>query len=434
MQGLPFVLIFTAMTFLSWGAYGPLLRHGTMNMGHDGLKAFVGVGLAYFVIAVIVPLAILRRNGEKGSWSLVGTTYSIIAGSVGAIGALGIILALVFKGSPVYVMPLVFGFAPIVNTLVTAWMGKTFANIRPIFIAGIVAAALGAGGVLYFKPPAKAQPHASAPIPIVQVSQSDVAKESQSIPEPTDKQNVEAKPEDQKPEDLKPENLNADQAKTDQAKADEAKVDDSKDGETKADEARVDEAQLAGNSKGPSIAKAPDAGTNFGMVALSIAMAALCWGSYGPMLHQGQMKMGGSRLRPFACVGIAYFIIAVAVPLILLKTTPSISQSSWTVSGLTWSIIAGAAGALGALGIILAFNSGGKPIYVMPLVFGFAPVINTFISLTEAGVWAEVPQMFWVSLAVVIAGAITVLTTAPKANHGPPRAPATPSAAAGSAN
>ncbi len=140
------------------------------------------------------------------------------------------------------------------------------------------------------------------------------------------------------------------------------------------------------------------------------------------MLHQGQMKMGGSRLRPFACVGIAYFIIAVAVPLTLLYSTPTISQGDWTVTGLFWSVIAGGAGAIGALGIILAFNAGGKPIYVMPLVFGFAPVINTFISLTEAGTWSEVETMFWVSLGVVIAGAITVLTTAPKAAHGPAHA------------
>ena len=32
----------------------------------------------------------------------------------------------------------------------------------------------------------------------------------------------------------------------------------------------------------------------------------------------GQMQMGGSRLRPFCCVGIAYFVIAVAVPSMIL--------------------------------------------------------------------------------------------------------------------
>ncbi len=154
MQGLHYVLMFTALTFLSWGAYGPLLRYGTTAMSHDGLKAFVGVGLAYFFIAVVVPFWILSSKGEKGKWTFVGTTYSIVAGSVGALGALGIILALVFKGSPVYVMPIVFGFAPVVNTLVTAWMGKTLGNIRPVFVSGIIAAALGAVGVLVFKPPA----------------------------------------------------------------------------------------------------------------------------------------------------------------------------------------------------------------------------------------------------------------------------------------
>ena len=126
-------------------------------------------------------------------------------------------------------------------------------------------------------------------------------------------------------------------------------------------------------------------------------------------------------------MGIAYFIIAVAAPLILLKLTPSISTGAWTATGLTWSIIAGAAGALGALGIVLAFNSGGKPIYVMPLVFGFAPVVNTFISLTESGAWSKVQPMFWVSLAVVIIGAITVLTKAPKPQHAPAHSPAPPS-------
>ncbi len=47
-------------------------------------------------------------------------------------------------------------------------------------------------------------------------------------------------------------------------------------------------------------------------------MAAFCWGVYGPVLHKGQMAMQGSRLRPFICVGLAYFLIAVLVPLALL--------------------------------------------------------------------------------------------------------------------
>ncbi len=162
-------------------------------------------------------------------------------------------------------------------------------------------------------------------------------------------------------------------------------------------------------------------GVNFWGVLGSIVVAAFCWGSYGPMLHIGQGKMSGSRLRPFACVGIAYFVIAVAVPLALIYTGTkdgggfTAIGTGWTWTGMGWSFVAGVAGAVGALGVILAFNAGGKPYYVMPLIFGFAPVINTFISVGEAGTWGMIPLMFWVSLGVVIAGAVTVLINAPKA-------------------
>ncbi|MCA9159135.1 MAG: hypothetical protein KDA72_12455, partial [Planctomycetales bacterium] len=162
-------------------------------------------------------------------------------------------------------------------------------------------------------------------------------------------------------------------------------------------------------------------GVNFWGVLGSIVVAAFCWGSYGPMLHIGQGKMSGSRLRPFACVGIAYFLIAVAAPLAMIYTGSDHGGgldaigAGWTWTGMGWSFVAGVAGAVGALGVILAFNAGGKPYYVMPLIFGFAPVINTFISVGEAGTWGLIPLMFWVSLAVVIAGAVTVLINAPKA-------------------
>jgi hypothetical protein len=131
------------------------------------------------------------------------------------------------------------------------------------------------------------------------------------------------------------------------------------------------------------------------------------------MLHIGQAKMSGSRLRPFTCVGLAYFFIAVAAPLAVIYTRTA-DTGAWTAGGMTWSFLAGVAGAIGALGVILAFNAGGKPYYVMPLIFGFAPVINTFISLSEAGTWSEVKIGFWISLAVVITGAVIVLTNAPR--------------------
>jgi hypothetical protein len=114
---LPFVFL----TIICWGNYGVLMHHGKVLMG-DALRPFVGVGFAYFAIAVLVPTALLAIKGEKGNWSRNGVILSLLAGAVGALGALGVILAFSFKAKPIYVMPLVFGGAPVINTLVTMAM------------------------------------------------------------------------------------------------------------------------------------------------------------------------------------------------------------------------------------------------------------------------------------------------------------------------
>ncbi len=425
MKGLPFVLLFTAMTFVSWGAYGPVLHHGAIASQHDSLRAFVGVGLAYFLIAVIIPALLLRKGGEKGKWTLTGTLYSLVAGAVGAIGALGIILALGYGGQTVYVMPLVFGFAPVVNTLVSALLSRTFNQISPIFIGGIIAAALGAGGVLFFKPTPPAKPAINQPVESKNSAESETTttggdgqRESAAAAagdapadEPSGESDVPTAGDAPPAPAATPD---ADQDASEPAATDSsANQTDAAAGGTPhqvskpiVEEAEETQASEAASATGRRPLNIP------GVVA-AIVIAALCWGSYGPMLHIGQAKMHGSRMRPFTCVGMAYFIIAVAVPLVMIYGRTE-DSGAWTTAGMSWSFLAGVAGAIGALGVILAFNAGGKPYYVMPLIFGFAPVINTFISLSEAGTWSLVTPMFWISLAVVIAGAVTVLTNAPK--------------------
>ncbi len=154
---LPLVLLFTAMTALFWGVYGILLHQGTDQLGHSSIRAFIGVGIAYFLIAVLVPVAVLSSKSEKGHWSLSGALLSLFAGSVGALGALGVILAVAFQGLPIYVMPIVFGSAPVINTLVTSRLNKSFSQIKPLFVVGLILVAVGAVGVLINKPtPVKA--------------------------------------------------------------------------------------------------------------------------------------------------------------------------------------------------------------------------------------------------------------------------------------
>jgi hypothetical protein len=84
------------------------------------------------------------------------------------------------------------------------------------------------------------------------------------------------------------------------------------------------------------------------------------------------------------------------------------------VMGIVWSLGAGIAGAVGALGIIYAFNFGGKPLFVMPLVFGFAPVVNTFTAIVTDNLFGRVSNMFFISLGMVIFGAVLVLIFAPR--------------------
>jgi hypothetical protein len=315
-----------ALTAVCWGVYGPVLAEGSKLL-QSPLRAFMCVGVAYFLIAIIVPVALLRGTGEKGAWKTSGVVWSLVAGAAGALGALGVILALrVFQGNPIYVMPLVFGGAPVVNTLLNAFMNKAFGQLKAPFIAGLILVITGAVVVLLFRP------------------------------------------------------------------------------------------QTGGH--GPVIKEAEQ---TLGWL-LAAMMSMLSWGAYGPVLHKGQMAMGGSRLRPLICIGIAYFLIAVLVPLALL--TPLGDQGNWSVGGLAWSLGGGALGALGALGTILAFACGGKPFTVMPVVFGCAPVLNTFASLAMAKQSPDsVSPFFLAGLLVVAAGAATVLAFGPR-GHGPAPKPA----------
>jgi hypothetical protein len=340
-------------------------------MNGSALRPFICVGLAYFLIAVIAPAVLLKINGEAGHWSTSGIIWSLAAGTAGAVGALGIILALAFRGSPLYVMPLVFGGAPVVNTFLTMYWARSFKQVNPIFIAGLILVIVGAVTVLVFRP------HGHAASEIVKiVEDKDGIKVSVTTPE-----------------DSTPVEYQAASA-------------------LELAEKHPDAFKLYNRHR-------PFTTRELLSVVLFTALTALSWGVYGPTLHRGQMNMAGSRLRPFLCVGLAYFLIAVIVPSLILMQWNEPGQ--FTFKGSVWSLAGGAAGAIGALGIIMAFTFGGKPIFVMPLVFGGAPVINTFVSVIQAGNYSELHPMFFAGLIVVAAGAVTVLIFSPKgAPHAAP--------------
>jgi drug/metabolite transporter (DMT)-like permease len=151
-------LIFALMTVVSWGLYGVFLHSGQMAMGDPAngrYKAFLFVGIAYLITAVIGPAIMLLANGA--SWSIPGKgmTWSLLAGIVGALGAFCVLLAFGAKGTPSVVMSIVFAGAPIVNAIVALMLHPPtggFRSLRWQFILGILLAALGGYLVTQFKP------------------------------------------------------------------------------------------------------------------------------------------------------------------------------------------------------------------------------------------------------------------------------------------
>jgi drug/metabolite transporter (DMT)-like permease len=255
MRGFSF-LFFVALTILCWGVYGPVLHEGQEALG-DGVKLsrwtpFICVGVAYFLIAVVYPLIMIPKEA-KGNWSPSGAFWSFFAGAIGAIGALGIILAFMFGGTPVFIMPLVFGFAPVINTIVTMLMSRTIKQASLVFYVGVLVVAIGGAGVMFFKP--KPPPKTAM---IVNANQEEGTEAETAT---GTGQTSEETP------------------------------------ESAASESNVD---LASDKK--------DTDKNYWWMIASVALTALCWGAYGPVLHKGQAKMGGSRLRPFLFVGLAYFV------------------------------------------------------------------------------------------------------------------------------
>lgn len=141
--------------------------------------------------------------------------------------------------------------------------------------------------------------------------------------------------------------------------------------------------------------------------------AALAWGLYGPTLHQGQTRLGGP-FRALLCVGIAYFVIGVIVPVVVLASQGELGSRGWTASGAVFATAAGALGAIGAVFIIYAFRAGGLPTYVMPLVFGGAPVVNVLFSMYLHPPRVPPHPLLWVGIVLVTIGASLVLYFKPQ--------------------
>ena len=146
-------VIFVAGAVLSWGAYGVLLHQGQTQLGNP-LKALLCVGRRLLPDWRHHPGPRALRAGQPVGIQRRRAVTATVAGALGAAGAACIIWAFRTGGLPVYVMPLVFGGAPLVNVLVTMVLHPPKAAINPMLYVGFLLASAGAGMVLYFRPTA----------------------------------------------------------------------------------------------------------------------------------------------------------------------------------------------------------------------------------------------------------------------------------------
>ena len=113
------------------------------------------VGIAYVAVAIAVPGGDDRPRrdveplfGDNPN----GMLFTFAAGVLGAVGALGIVLALVNGGRPNVVPPLVFAGAPVVSVFVAMLYNPPQESPSPLFFLGILMAAAGAFLVLSYRP------------------------------------------------------------------------------------------------------------------------------------------------------------------------------------------------------------------------------------------------------------------------------------------
>ena len=146
-------LVYVLLTVVCWGAYVPTLHHGQTAFTTRGpLRAFLFVGLAYFIVSVYILLHVMVTKAEPLEFTSKAVGFSTFAGLLGAIGAIGVVFAIRHGGSPLLVAPLVFAGAPIVNTLVSMAWHKPAKPTSMMFYIGIALAAVGASLVLRYKP------------------------------------------------------------------------------------------------------------------------------------------------------------------------------------------------------------------------------------------------------------------------------------------
>ena len=150
---------------------------------------------------------------------------------------------------------------------------------------------------------------------------------------------------------------------------------------------------------------------------------AICWGLYGPTLTNARSpeRLWGP-FKPYLFIGMAYLVIGIVGGALMMKFVwnDNFDFSGKYFPAMKWGFLAGCLGAMGALFLTFALTkAGGKPAYVMPIVFGGAVSVNAIYAFLTLSKEQQINPMLWVGMALVFIGVCLTATFTP---HGHPPA------------
>ncbi len=144
-------------------------------------------------------------------------------------------------------------------------------------------------------------------------------------------------------------------------------------------------------------------------------LAMVCWGTYGPILGQANVLLGGSTAVALALIGLGYFLLGVLAGAILLKSGLVPDKGEWTRDGFGKGFNAGLLGAGGNLALIVALSLYHRPEVVMPLLFGGVQLGNTVFTCLHLK--SPPKRGFAVGVLLLIIGVVTALWYRPAAHQ-----------------
>ena len=155
-------------------------------------------------------------------------------------------------------------------------------------------------------------------------------------------------------------------------------------------------------------------------------LVALFWGMYGPTLSGARSpSREWGPFKPYIFIGVAYLVIAIIGGSIMMKTAfhDNFDFTGKYFPAMKWGFLAGCLGAFGALALTFALTkAGGKPSYVMPIVFGGAVSVNAIAAYLSLHKGETVSPLMWIGMLLVAVGICLTAYHTPH-GHAPPKKP-----------